>query len=146
MSTGYFDLMERLEVGAASTSFIPDDAPITKRDLVSLEHLLDQLYAAIGMDIGFTKHFLDRVNDVRNRKQITIGELKQLFVDAFRQYKGQFEKMKIDFEAVLTDLRSDINIPFAITWNNKQGELEIISKTIMRNKNFRTSNKKLYVR
>ena len=48
-----------------------------------------------------------------------------------------------DTEAVMKDLETDINIPFVLRWNGK--ELEMIAKTVMRKKNFRTSNKEFPV-
>ena len=44
---------------------------ITKSDLDQLEKYADRLFGAVGIDVEFTRHFLDRVNDERNKKQIT---------------------------------------------------------------------------
>ena len=43
---------------------------ITKTDLDQLEKYADRLFGAVGIDVEFTRHFLDRVNDERNKKQI----------------------------------------------------------------------------
>ena len=43
---------------------------ITKNDLNQIEKYADKLFAAVGIDIEFTRHFLDRVNDDRNKKPI----------------------------------------------------------------------------
>ena len=43
---------------------------------------------------------------------------------------------------VINDMRTDVNMPFAL--NPKGGELELVAKTIMRKKNFQTRNPKLY--
>ena len=37
---------------------------ITKNDLNQIEKYADKLFAAVGIDIEFTRHFLDRVNAV----------------------------------------------------------------------------------
>lgn len=39
-------------------------------------------------------------------------------------------------------MKTDINMPFVLN-KNKSGELELVAKTIMRKKNFSTSNQKL---
>ena len=45
---------------------------VRKSDLDQLERYADRLFASLGIDVEFTKHFLDRVNDERNVKQITV--------------------------------------------------------------------------
>ena len=52
---------------------------ITKKQLDTIERFADKLWAKVGLDIEFTRHFLDRVNDARNKKQITGGEIQRLF-------------------------------------------------------------------
>jgi len=42
-------------------------------------------------------------------------------------------------ELVLKDLSSDINLPVVI--NYKNGEFEVVNKTVMRKKDFKTRNK-----
>ena len=59
---------------------------ITKSDLDQLERYADKLFAAVGIDVEFTRHFLDRVNDERNKKQITTAELTRLFKQSFKKY------------------------------------------------------------
>ena len=50
-----------------------------------------------------------------------------------------------DAEAVLKDLATDVNIPFALDWNKGSGMLELVAKTVMRKKNFKTSNREFEV-
>ena len=45
-----------------------------------------------------------------------------------------------DAEAVLQDMRTDINTPFIIEYDRRTGELDLLLKTIMRKKNFMTTN------
>ena len=52
---------------------------ITKKDLNQIEKYADKLFAAVGIDVEFTRHFLDRANDARNRKPISSAELVGLF-------------------------------------------------------------------
>lgn len=130
-----------------------EDHPVTGAELSALERVLDRMYEKINIDVEFSKHFFDRVNDARNKKQITINELAAIFQKAYQKYKDLFKKegedMKMshgDWQAVLNDITTDINLPFVIQWNERTQEIELVSKTVMRKKNFMTSNRKLRVR
>ena len=114
---------------------------LTAKDLDTVEKYADKLYKSLGVDIEFTRHFLDRVNDTRNIKQITVAELIRLFKQSYKKYGKQIPKLGNDAQAVLNDIKTDINMPFVLKWDGK--EFELIAKTIMRKKDFKTSNKKL---
>ena len=117
------------------------DNPISKSDLDNVEKYADRLYKSSGIDVEFTRHFLDRVNDARNKKQITVAELIRLFKQSFKKYGKKIAQLGPDAEAVLNDMQTDINMPFALKWDGK--ELDLIAKTVMRKSNFATSNQKL---
>ena len=110
---------------------------ITKSDLDQVEKYADRLFAALGIDVEFTKHFMDRVNDARNIKQITTSELIRLFKQSYKKYGKKISKMSDDANAVIHDMKTDINMPFVL--NYKKGEIELVAKTVMRKKNFTTS-------
>tara|TARA_A100001015_G_scaffold165286_1_gene183730 strand:+ start:693 stop:1169 length:477 start_codon:yes stop_codon:yes gene_type:complete len=114
---------------------------LTSKDLDTVEKYADKLYKSLGVDIEFTRHFLDRVNDTRNVKQITVAELIRLFKQSYKKYGKQIPKLGNDAQAVLNDIKTDINMPFVLKWDGKK--FELIAKTIMRKKDFKTSNKKL---
>ena len=114
---------------------------ITKSDLDQLERYADRLFGAVGIDVEFTRHFLDRVNDVRNKMQITSAELTRLFKQSYKKFGKVIRKLGPDAQAVLSDMKTDINMPFVL--NLKGGELELVAKTVMRKKDFKTSNPKL---
>jgi hypothetical protein len=118
---------------------------ISHRDLDSVENYADKLFRVIGVDIEFTKHFFDRVNDARNGKAISSSELIDLFRRTYNQYGEQISKYKDEIEAVIYDTKSDINIPFVINIDPK-GELDLVTKTIMRKKEFKTYTPKLDVK
>ena len=44
-------------------------------------------------------------------------------------------------EAVIKDMQTDLNIPVAVTYDQKNDEFDVVMKTIMRKKNFKTPNK-----
>ena len=117
------------------------DKKITQSDIDQLERYADRLFASVGIDVEFTRHFLDRVNDARNKTQITPAELTRLFKQSYKKYGKKIAKLGPDAEAVLNDMRTDINMPFALKWDGK--ELDLVAKTVMRKSNFSTSNPKL---
>lgn len=121
------------------------DQEVTQQQLDALEKVLDRVFKPLGIDVEFTRHFLDRVNDERNYRQITITELAMLFKKEFQRWGKPIARLGPDAEAVMKDLSSDINIPFALDWNKDSGMLELVAKTVMRKKNFRTSNKEFPV-
>ena len=114
---------------------------IKKSDLDQIEKYADRIFASLGIDVEFTRHFLDRVNDSRNVKQITPAELTRLFKQSYKRHGKTIAKLGPDAEAVINDMKTDINMPFVL--NLKGGELELVAKTVMRKKNFKTSDKKL---
>ena len=118
--------------------------PVTKEELDKLEEVLDALFAKVGIDVEFTAHFFDRVNDARNNRQITIQELRMLFSKTYQRYGKDLSDMK-NLEAVINDMMSKINVPFLIRWNPKHKMLELVAKTVMRKDKFATPNKVLKV-
>lgn len=116
---------------------------LSRRDLDDVERNIDKVFADLGIDVEFTRHFIDRVNDERNGKDITKDELEDLFLKTKQKYGQKIHSMKASHEAVLTDLGTWINLPFVL---NKVGnELELVAKTVMRKKNFQTRTKKFFV-
>ena len=113
-----------------------EERKITKSDLDQIERYADKLFASLGIDVEFTKHFMDRVNDARNKKQITSAELVRLFKQSYKKYGKKIAKMSDDANAVIHDMKTDINMPFVL--NYRKGEVELVAKTIMRKKNFTT--------
>lgn len=118
---------------------------VTKAELDSLEKALDKMFAAAKIDIGFSKHFFDRVNDPRNKKQITVEELRALFTKTYAKYKSVLSNAKVDWEAVLKDINSKINIPFIIKYDAKNKEMDLVNLTVMRKDNFKSPDKILPV-
>lgn len=117
------------------------DAKISKSDLDNVEKYADRLYKSVGIDVEFTRHFLDRVNDARNKKQITVAELIRMFKQSYKKYGKKIAALGPDAEAVLNDMQTDVNMPFVLKWDGK--ELDLVAKTVMRKPNFATSNQKL---
>jgi hypothetical protein len=121
------------------------DRELTQTELDQLETFADRLFAKVGIDVEFTRHFLDRVNDERNVKQITASELTRLFKQEYKKWGKDIVKLGPDAEAVLKDLATDVNIPFALRWDNANNELDLIAKTVMRKQDFKTSNREFAI-
>ena len=117
---------------------------ITKSDLNQIEKYADKLFAAVGIDIEFTRHFLDRVNDARNKKPINSAELIRLFRLTYKKSGKKIAKKTPDAEAVISDMETDGNMPFVLNLD-KDGMLDLVAKTVMRKKDFKTRNQKLKV-
>jgi len=119
--------------------------PITEFELKQLEEILDKMYATLGMDVEFTHHFLNRVNDPRNKHQITIEELFKLFQEELKVYGKKIAQAGPNFQAVMNDISTLLNVPFVLNWNARKGELDVVAKTVMRKDNFKTPDEKFIV-
>ena len=117
---------------------------VTKGELDQIEKYADKLFAAVGIDVEFTRHFLDRVNDEGNKKPINTAELIRLFRLTYKKYGKKIPKMGPDAQAVIHDMETDINMPFVLNID-RSGMLDLVAKTVMRKKDFKTSNPKLNV-
>ena len=92
---------------------------VSQGELNQVEKYLDKIWGSVGIDVEFTRHFMDRVNDARNKKPISPAELIRIYRKIYKKY-GK-----------------------VLRWNGK--ELEMIAKTIMRKKDFKSSTKKYSV-
>jgi len=113
---------------------------VSQKQIDDLEKFADRMLAKYDIDITFTRHFADRMNDKRNDPEIKVAELQKFFKKV-QQKKGSQIKANPDIEAVLKDMSTNLNLPVVI--NYKNGEFEVVHKTIMRKKNFSTSSKEL---
>lgn len=111
---------------------------VSHKQIDDLEKFGDRLLKKFDIDIEFTKHFADRMNDARNDPEIKVSELQNLFKKIQRS-KGSEIKQHGGMEVVIKDLSKDLNLPVAI--NKKGDEYEVVNKTIMRKKNFKSPNK-----
>jgi hypothetical protein len=109
---------------------------ITKGDVEFVDDMADRKLAPVDIDLS-GGHFFDRLNDPRNFPDISVEELEEFF-DKLSDEKDEFiEFLKKYKDVVVKDTETNINIPFMKRAN------KAIAKTIMRKKNFMTSNKVL---
>jgi len=97
------------------------------KDLKSVDNYADELFSDVGVDIDFSDHFVDRLNDP--------AELNSLFLKAHNKYKEYIKNMPLDSEKVVKDTQTAINIPMVAVDKTKSGKV-VRAKTIMRKKDF----------
>lgn len=116
------------------------DERVYRDELPRIDRYADKALAP-KIDIEISRHFGDQVNLDRNRPEIEPEELYNFFTKLSSK-KDQLANLLDKDEVVATDSTSNINIPFV-----KVGALKdkIIAKakTIMRKRNYQTSNPKL---
>jgi len=114
---------------------------VSKSQLDQVEKYADKIFRSLKIDIEFSKHFLERLNDARNKEQITTNELLSLFKKSRQKHGTKIKDMGAKAQAVI----GDVNLPFVLTIDKKNNELDLIAKTVMRKKDFKTSNPVLRV-
>ena len=118
---------------------------LSQADVDGIARFADKLYKKLGIDITFTKHFMDRVNDDRNGKPISGAELVRLFKREYERWGKDVAQMGPDMEGTFKDLTTDINLPFVLRWDRDEKELDLVAKTVMRKKDFKTRNQEFPV-
>jgi hypothetical protein len=103
--------------------------------LSQIESFVEALWDRLNVDVKFTRHFLDRLNDPRNGKPISSAELIRLFKKEYERNGKDIAQLG-DVEAVMKDLLTNINLPFVMK-DTPDGK-ELVAKTIMRKPNFKT--------
>ena len=112
-------------------------------ELKELESFADSIFRELGVDVVFTRHFKERVNDARNGRPITYHELKNLFLKAYLRAGQYISELPTETEAVLRDLSSNLNSPFIIQDSPNDPshtDHDMVMKTIMRKQRFISSN------
>jgi len=113
---------------------------VTQKQIQDLEKFADRLLDKFDVDVEFSRHFADRMNDSRNNPNISVAEIQKLFKKiAKRKAKGI--KQNAGDDVVLKDIQSDLNLPIVVRYDRNKDEYEIINKTIMRKKDFKTTSK-----
>jgi len=113
---------------------------VSQKQLNDLEKFADRLLKKFDVDVEFTRHFADRMNDKRNKPAITVSELQRVFKKIAKN-KAKNIRQNPDSEAVIKDLQMDLNLPVVIKYDRNKDEFEVVNKTIMRKKDFKTTSK-----
>lgn len=116
-----------------------EEVEITASKMKDFEKFVDRMFEKFKIDFEFTKHFGERMNDERNSPKIKLKELADLIKKIYAK-NGNPLKGQAGAELVIKDLQSDLNMPIVVKYDEKNDEIDIVAKTIMRKKNFSTPN------
>ena len=120
--------------------YLQEQEEITLSQMKAFEKFVDRMFERFKIDFEFTKHFGERMSDERNKPNIKMKELAD-FVKKIYNQQGKNLKGVAGAEAVIKDMQSDLNIPVVVKYDQKNDEFDVVAKTIMRKKNFKTPNK-----
>lgn len=104
----------------------------TNAELVELERQLDKMFSTLGLDVEFTRHFIERL--MGREKRVTTDEILAAFQKLKSKYKRQLLKAKKQDAGpgALQDFDSDLNVLFAITPDKKNNEYDLVNITVKR--------------
>ena len=132
-----FDQFAKTVAGAKLVENVIAENYITREELASIEPAIDNFFAEYGIDVDFQgkyTHFIERLNDPRNEAPIYMDELKDLFQDLADEYGDQIAKQLQAKRptAIGSDYQFDIPIhmPFMLQWNSRKNMIELIPRTI----------------
>lgn len=106
----------------------------------AFEEFVDRMFKKYKIDFEFTKHFGERLGDSRNNPCIKAQELADLIKKIYAK-QGKPLKGEAGHEVVIKDLQSDLNMPVVVKYDAKQDDFDVVAKTIMRKKNFKSPDK-----
>ena len=135
-----FNILTPVSEGEEITTWINEVVPEPEID--DIDDYADNVLDPIDIDIP--PHFIDRVNDKRNRPEIETDELYDFF-DKLSDEKDELADLLDQGEVVATDSDTDINIPLTkdIRKSQLRDKVVAVAKTIMRKPNFQTTSTKL---
>lgn len=126
---------------------LKDINEMAMQDVDAAEREVDEMFRAIGLDVIFTQHFKNRIADNTPESRdtdVTEREIASAFSALKQQYGKQLLKAKFDkaqFQGLLKDISTKLNIPFAIDYDRVYSGLhKLYAKTIMRKDNFTPSS------
>lgn len=118
---------------------------LTGDELQSLEDYADYIFSTLGVDVVFSNHFKERINDARNGVPISYEEMTDFFKRAYQEAGRQIADLPIGVSAVLKDIFSKINVPFVIKDDPRHREHDLVLKTVMRKSNFKTPDTQIEI-
>ena len=122
------------------TTWINEIVP--EPDIDDIDDYIDDILDPIDIDIS--GHFIDQVNNKRNKPEIETDELYDFF-DKLSDEKDELVDLLDQGEVVATDSDTDINIPLVKDTKKSQlrDKVVAVAKTIMHKPNFQTTSTKL---
>lgn len=141
-------------------SFLQFLSEMSAKDLKKAETEIDTVYRLGDADVEFTRHFMNRVldhgehgrfeyddNQQARDTDVTPDELIKMF-KKFWSEKGkllafQMKRDPKNFEFVLKDVSTSLNIPIAISYDQGRKIVRLDCKTLMRKNSFKVGNQKV---
>jgi hypothetical protein len=117
---------------------------MTSAELDSVKQFCDELWGRLGVSVTFTTHFIERLEDIRNGKKITPGELIRLFRKEYQLYGKEIMDLPNETQGVMMDVMTHINLPFVV--NHDGLDTELVTKSVMRKDDFQTTSKPFKIR
>ena len=112
-------------------------------DLDKIEAFADHWFGKVGIDVEFTRHFIERLHT--RDEAITARELAMLFKKEAQRWGKPIAQMDPNSEAVLKDMSSDVNVPFVLKWDRVHREFDLVAKTVMQKPDFKTPDREFTV-
>jgi hypothetical protein len=142
-----FDDFQKTVYGAKLVESIITENYITRSELASIESSVDKFFKQYNIDVDFQgkfTHFIERLNDPRNEAPIYTDELRDFFEDLANEYGDKIAR-QLDLErptGVGSDYQFDIPIhmPFMLQWNTRKKMIELIPRTIKKQRKRWQSN------
>jgi len=142
-----FDIFDKTVYGAKLQEGVITENYITRQELSAIESAVDGFFKEYGIDVDFQgkfTHFIDRLNDPRNEAPIYTDELKDFFEDLATEYGDKIAR-QLNLErptGVGSDYQFDIPIhmPFMLQWNPRKKMIELIPRTIKKQRKRWQSN------
>jgi hypothetical protein len=140
-----FDEFEKTILGVKLNESVLQENYITRQELAEIEAAADKFFKQYGIDVNFQgqfTHFYERLNDPRNDSPIYMDELEDIFRELATQYGDKIQR-QIELErptAVSTDISTNIHMPFQLQWNRNKRIIELIPRTIKKQRNAWKSN------
>jgi len=136
-----FEDFEKTIFGAKIMESILKENYITRQELAQIENTIDAFFKKYGININFqgsSTHFIDRLNDPRNESPIYMDELIDLFRDLSDEYGDQIAQQLQQNKpgAIESDYQFDvpIHMPFLLQFNHRTKMIDLIPKTIKKQK------------
>lgn len=111
---------------------------ITPQELYTVSQFADDLWNRFGIDVQFTKHFIERVNDPRNNPPIYVDDLIDMFRKEYQQHGHNIAQLTDQTQGVMRDMVTKLNLPFVLVKGYR--DTKLVAKSIIRKPNFQTTN------
>ena len=142
-----FDKFTKTVYGAKLTEGIISENYITREELATIESAVDGFFKQYNIDVNFQgqfTHFLERLNDPRNEAPIYMDEIKDFFEDLATEYGDKIARqLRLERPSgVGSDYQFDvpIHMPFMLQWNPGKKMIELIPRTIKKQRDRWKSN------